>query len=62
LREAFDEYLYLAAGILLLFFGCKSLWMFVAIVGFLLGMKFFPGMMPDQTQSVILTVSIIAVC
>jgi hypothetical protein len=52
--------LYLAAGILLLFFGRKALWMFVAIVGFLLGMKFAPNLLPDQTQSVILTISIIA--
>ncbi len=52
--------LYLAAGILLLFFGRKFLWMFVAVVGFLLSMKYAPGILSDQTQSVILTVSIIA--
>ena len=54
------DYLYLAAGILMLFFGRKALWMFVAIVGFLLGMKFGPSLLPGQTQSVILTVSLIA--
>jgi hypothetical protein len=52
--------LYLAAGILLLFFGRKFLWMFVAVVGFLLGMKYAPNLLPGQTQSVILTVSVIA--
>jgi hypothetical protein len=54
------NWLYLAAGILLLFFGRKSLWMFVAIVGFLAGLKYAPQLLPDQSQSVILTVSLIA--
>jgi hypothetical protein len=52
--------LFLAAGVLLLFFGRKSLWLFVSIVGFLLGMKFAPELLPDQSQSVLLTVSLIA--
>ena len=54
------DFLYLAAGILLLFSGRKALWLFVAVVGFLLGMKFAPELLPEQSQSVILTVSIIA--
>ena len=54
------NWLYLAAGFLLLFLGRKSIWMFVAIVGFLLGVKYAPQLLPDQSQSVILTVSLIA--
>lgn len=53
------NWLYLAAGVLLLFFGRKSLWMFVAIVGFLVGFKYAPELLPDQSQSVILTISLI---
>jgi MFS family permease len=54
------NWLYLAAGLLLLFLGRKAIWMFVAIVGFLLGVKYAPQLLPDQSQSVILTVSLIA--
>jgi hypothetical protein len=54
------NWLYLAAGMLLLFLGRKAIWMFVAIVGFLLGVKYAAQLLPDQSQSVILTVSLIA--
>jgi len=54
------DFMYLAAGVLLLFFGRKALWMFVAVVGFLAGMRFAPQVLPGQSQSVLLTVSIIA--
>jgi hypothetical protein len=53
------NWLYLVAGVLLLFLGRKSLWLFVSIVGFLLGLKYAPELLPDQSQSVILTVSLI---
>lgn len=53
------NWLYLAAGILLLFFGKKAFWMFVAIIGFLVGMEFAPQILSGQTESVYLTVSII---
>lgn len=53
------NWLYLAAGILLLFFGKKAFWMFVAIIGFLLGVEFAPQILGGQTQSVYLTVSLI---
>ena len=36
------NWLYLAAGVLLLFLGRKSIWMFVAIIGFLIGLKYAP--------------------
>ncbi len=54
------DFMYLAAGVLLLFFGRKALWLFVAVVGFLAGMRFAPQILSGQSQSVILTVSIIA--
>lgn len=52
--------IYLAAGVLLLLLGRKLFWLFVAVVGFLVGITFIPQLLPDQTQSVILTVSLIA--
>ena len=54
------NWLYLAAGILLLFFGKKAFWMFVAITGFLLGLEFAPQVLAGQTESVYLTISLIA--
>lgn len=54
------NWLYLAAGVLLLFFGRKAMWLFVALVGFLLAARFVPEMLPGQSQSVILTLSLIA--
>ncbi len=53
------NWLYIAAGVLLLFFGKKAFWMFVAIVGFVVGMEFAPQILSGQTESVYLTVSII---
>ncbi|MDK2982024.1 MAG: hypothetical protein PWQ55_2371 [Chloroflexota bacterium] len=53
------NWLYLAAGLLLLFLGRKAIWMFVAVVGFLLGMRYAPQLLQGQSQSVILTVSLI---
>jgi hypothetical protein len=52
--------MYIVAGILLLFLGRKLFWLFVAVVGFLAGITFIPQLLPDQSQSVILTVSLIA--
>lgn len=52
--------LYIAAGVLLLVLGRKLFWLFVAIVGFLLGLTYIPQLLPGQTESVILTVSLIA--
>ena len=53
------NWLYLAAGVLLLFLGKKAFWLFVAIVGFLLGFTFAPDLLPGQTQSVYLTISLV---
>ena len=53
------NWLYLVAGILLLFFGKKAFWLFVAIIGFLLGLEFAPQVLDGQTESVYLTISII---
>lgn len=54
------ELTFLVAGILLLFLGRKLFWLFVAIVGFLIGMTYAPQLLPSQPQSVILTISLIA--
>lgn len=51
---------FIAAGILLLFLGRKLFWLFVAVVGFLIGMTFVPELLPNQPDSVILTISLIA--
>jgi len=50
----------IAAGILLLFLGRKMFWLFVAIVGFIMGMTYAPKLLPTQPQSVILVISLIA--
>jgi len=52
--------IFVAAGVLLLFLGRKFFWLFVAVVGFLLGMKYAPQILSNQPQSVILTISLIA--
>lgn len=54
------DIMYLAAGILLLFLGRKLFWLFVALVGFLVGLTYIPQILPGQTETVILTVSLIA--
>ena len=51
---------FIAAGVLLLFLGRKLFWLFVAVVGFLIGMTFAPELLPNQPDSVILTISLIA--
>jgi len=43
----------------LLFLGRKLFWLFVAIVGFLLGTFIIPQVLPSQPQSVIITISLI---
>jgi hypothetical protein len=50
---------YVFTGILLLFLGRKLFWLFVAIVGFLVGMTFAPELLPNQPDSVILVISLI---
>jgi len=52
--------MYLAAGILLLFLGRKLFWLFVAVVGFLVGLTYISQILPGQTETVILAVSLIA--
>jgi len=54
------DIMYLAAGILLLFLGRKLFWLFVALVGFLVGLTYIPQILPGQTETVILAVSLIA--
>jgi len=51
---------YLVAGVFLLFFGRKLFWLFVAVVGFLIGMMYIPELLPGQADNVILVVSLIA--
>lgn len=54
------NWVYIIAGGLLLLFGRKLFWLFVAIVGFLVGMMYIPELLPGQPNEVILTVSLIA--
>lgn len=51
---------FLFTGILLLLLGRRLFWLFVAVVGFLVGMTYAPQLLPTQPQSVILTISLIA--
>lgn len=52
--------IYIGAGVLLLFLGRKLFWLFVAIVGFLIGLTYIPKILPGQPETVILTISLIA--
>ena len=54
------NWVYIIAGGLLLLFGRKLFWLFVAIIGFLVGMMYIPELLPEQPDQVILTVSLIA--
>jgi len=54
------NFAYIAAGVLLLIMGRKLFWLFVAIVGFLVGLTYIPEILPGQPDSVILAVSLIA--
>lgn len=52
--------IFIVAGVLLLFLGRKLFWLFVALVGFLVGMTYAPQILSNQPQSVILIVSLLA--
>jgi hypothetical protein len=52
--------IFVAAGVLLLFLGRKLFWLFVAVVGFLVGMTYAPQILSNQPQSVILIISLLA--
>lgn len=54
------NFIFIVSGVLLLFLGRKLFWLFVAVVGFLLGMTYAPQVLTNQPQSVILTISLIA--
>ena len=51
--------IYLAAGAALLILGRKMFWLFVGVVGFLFGLTIAPQVLPGQSQTVILTVSLV---
>ncbi|MDO9545597.1 MAG: DUF4203 domain-containing protein [Pelolinea sp.] len=51
--------MYFTAGVLLLFLGRKLFWLFVAVVGFLVGLTYIPEILPAQPETVILTISLI---
>jgi hypothetical protein len=53
-------FLTLALGILLLFFGRRAFWLFVATAGFLTGLTFATQFMQGQPELVILLIAIIA--
>ena len=52
--------IYIVAGLLLLLFGRKLFWLFVALVGFLVGLFYIPKILPGQTETVVLSISLIA--
>ena len=52
--------MYFGAGVLLLFLGRKLFWLFVAVVGFLVGLTYIPKILPTQPETVILAISLIA--
>jgi hypothetical protein len=54
------NWVYIVAGGLLLVFGRKLFWLFVAMIGFLIGMMYIPELLPEQPDQVILTISLIA--
>ena len=49
----------IGAGVLLLLMGRKLFWISVAVLGFLVGMTYAPRLFPNQSQSVILIISLI---
>lgn len=54
------NYVFIVAGIVLLFLGRKFFRLSVGGIGFLLGMTYAPQLFPDQSQSVIIVISLIA--
>jgi hypothetical protein len=55
-----STFLTLALGIMLLLFGRRAFWIFVAIVGFTAGLTFATMFMPGQSELVILLIAIVA--
>ena len=53
------NFIYLLAGAALLILGRKMFWLFVGVVGFLFGLTIAPQVLPGQSQTVILTVSLV---
>jgi len=51
---------FIAAGSLLLLMGRKLFWLFVAVGGYLISATLMPQILPNQPESVILTISILA--
>jgi len=51
-------FLYIAAGVAILIFGRKLFWLFVGIIGFLLGMTLAQQVLPTLSQTVHLVVAI----
>jgi MFS family permease len=55
-----SAFLTLALGILLLLFGRRAFWIFVAVVGFIAGLTFATMFMHGQSEWVILLIAIVA--
>lgn len=53
------NWIYIAAGTVMLLFGRKLFWLFVATIGFLAGLSYLPNLLPGQPQNVIITVALI---
>lgn len=54
------DFTLIAAGSLLLVLGRKLFWLFVAAGGYLISTTFVPQLLPNQPESIILTISIMA--
>jgi len=55
-----SAFLTLALGILLLLFGRRAFWIFVAVVGFIAGLTFATMFLHGQPELVILLIAIVA--
>ena len=50
---------FIIAGLLLLILGRKLFWLFVAVIGFIIGLTYIPKILPGQSETVILVTSLI---
>ena len=53
------SFAFIIAGLLLLILGRKLFWLFVAVIGFILGLTYIPMILPGQSDTVFLVTSLI---
>ena len=54
------DILYIVAGIAILILGRKLFWLFVGGIGFILGITLIPRILPGQSETIILTLALVA--